>query len=122
MEAPRDIRFSEKKVDESWKEQIENVKEKTPREASAEKKPETSQVFLNLVQSLGYQALIHLGEIPNPMTNERETQLETAKESIDLLICLRDKTKGNLSAEETEMLKALLAQLQFKFAQAAQNS
>ncbi|HOW58946.1 MAG TPA: DUF1844 domain-containing protein [Candidatus Omnitrophota bacterium] len=118
----RDIRFSEKKVDESWKEQVENVKEKAPAPREAEKIPETSQSFLSLIQSLGYQALMHLGEIPNPMTNEREVQLESAKESIDLLIALRDKTKGNLSAEEADMLKALLTQLQFKFAQAAQNS
>ena len=120
MDMNKDIRFTEKKVDDSWKEQVESVKGKVSTEAPAGKKPETSKLFLSLVQSLGYQALMSLGEIPNPMTNESEIQLESAKESIDLLICLRDKVKGNLSAEETEILNTLLSQLQIKFAQAAQ--
>lgn len=122
----KDIRFSEKKVDESWKEQVETVKESVKPQAAASaassKKPETSKTFLGLLQSLGYQALMHLGEIPNPMTNEPEVQLEAAKETIELLMTLREKTNGNLSAEETEFLKTLLSQIQLKFAQVAQNS
>ena len=119
MEFDKDIRFAEKKVDESWKEQAENVKAKASPApaASSAKQPETSKNFLNLVQSLGFQALMHLGEIPDPATQQRDINPEAAKEAIDLLIALRDKTQGNLSKDEKEILETLVAQLQIKFSQ-----
>lgn len=119
MESDKDIRFSEKKIDESWKEQVESVKAKVSAAGAASKpKPaETSRTFLNLVQSLGYQALMHLGEVPDPVSQEREVNTEAAKETIDLLIAVRDKTTGNLSDEEKKMLETLLTQLQIKFSQ-----
>lgn len=117
MEFDKDIRFTEKKVDESWKEQAETVKAKAPAAGTSAKQPETSKNFLNLVQSLGFQALMHLGEIADPATQQRELNPEAAKEAIDLLIALRDKTRGNLSKEEKDMLEALVSQLQIKFSQ-----
>jgi hypothetical protein len=119
MEPDRDIRFTEKKVDENWKEQAESVKAKVAAvPSSAKVKPaETSKAFLSLVQSLGYQALMNLGEIPNPMTQQTELNPEGAKEAIDLLIALRDKTQGNLTDDEKKMLETLLTQLQIKFSQ-----
>lgn len=119
----RDIRFADKKIDESWKEQVKQGKEKSPppETKTGAKKPENSKALLGLIQSLGYQALMHLGEIPNPMTNAQEVQLEAAKETIDLLIALREKTEGNLTAEESDFLKSLLTQIQLKFTHTAQN-
>ena len=91
----------------------------TPAAPGAKSKPpsETSKVFLSLVQSLGYQALMHLGEIPDPMTQQRELNPEAAKEAIDLLIVIREKTQDNLSDEEKKVLETLLTQLQIKFSQ-----
>jgi len=60
---------------------------------------------------------MHLGEIPDPMTQQREVNTDAAKETIDLLAMLRDKTQGNLSDEEKKILETLLAQLQIKFSQ-----
>ena len=119
MEPDRDIRFTEKKVDESWKEQTESVKNKAAASQPVVKsKPvETSKTFLSLVQSLGYLALMNLGEIPNPMTQQTELNPEGAKEAIDLLIALREKTQGNLSDDEKKMLEMLLSQLQIKYSQ-----
>ena len=137
MEPDKDIRFSEKKVDESWKEQAESVKAKAAPQSVGARQPsvgqgqaaaaagpaakfkpaETSKTFLSLVQSLGYQALMNLGEIPNPMTQQTELSPEGAKEAIDLLIALRDKTQGNLTDDEKKMLETLLTQLQIKFSQ-----
>ena len=118
MEPDKDIRFTEKKVDESWKEQAESVKAKAAAQpAPKAKSAETSKAFLSLVQSLGYQALMNLGEIPNPMTQQTELNPEGAKEAIDLLIAIRDKTQGNLSDEEKKLLDTLLSQLQIKFSQ-----
>jgi hypothetical protein len=61
---------------------------------------------------------MHLGEIPDPTTQQREVNTEAAKEAIDLLITIRDKTQGNLSDEEKKLLETLLTQLQIKFSQA----
>jgi len=116
MEEKKDIRFSDKKVDESWKEQVA-ASAKAAGSGSQTKSPETSKVFLGLVQSLGIQALMHLGAMPNPMTQEAEINLEAAKETIDVLIALRDKTVNNLSMEEKKMIEALLSELQVKFSQ-----
>ena len=84
MEPDKDIRFTEKKVDESWKEQAESVKAKAAAaQPAAKSKPvETSKTFLSLVQSLGYQALMNLGEIPNPVNQQTELNPEGAKEVI----------------------------------------
>ena len=124
MDQNKDIRFTEKKVDESWKEQADDVKQKaaataikSESSASKPKPQESSKVFLGLVQTLGYQALMHLGEIPDPATQQREVNTDAAKEAIDLLITLSDKTQGNLSDEEKKMLGTLLTQLQIKFSQ-----
>ncbi|MFA7255787.1 MAG: DUF1844 domain-containing protein [Candidatus Omnitrophota bacterium] len=119
MEPDKDIRFTEKKVDESWKEQAESVKAKAASvlPASKAKPAETSKAFLSLVQSLGYQVLMNLGEIPNPMTQETTLNPEGAKEAIDLLIVLKEKTSGNLSDEEKKILETLITQLQIKFSQ-----
>ncbi len=123
MEPYKDVRFTEKKVDESWKEQAETVKAKAaatppPASSTTKSKPaESSKVFLGLIQTLGYQALMHLGEIPDPATQQREVNTDAAKEAIDLLITLHDKTQGNLSEDEMKMLETLLTQLQIKFSQ-----
>jgi ABC-type Zn2+ transport system substrate-binding protein/surface adhesin len=76
--------------------------------------------FLNHIASLSYQAMIFLGEIPNPMTNEPEQNLEQAKYVIDTLAMLREKTKGNLSKKESDLLNTNLYQLQMRFVEASQ--
>ena len=125
---PKDIRFSEKRVDESYKEQAARERDvkgapqnssKARDNSSSENRPQTSKLFINLVTSLGMQALMNLGEIPNPGTQEREVNLEAAKEIIDLLIDLKKKTEDNLSGEENKLLESLLPELQLKFAQVA---
>ena len=115
MGQEKDIRFTEKKVDESWKEQASASKAAAAEQQT--KTAETSKIFLGLIQSLGLQAMMHLGAIPNPVSNAAEVNLEAAKEAIDILITLRDKTNANLSADEEKFLNSLLSELQVKFSQ-----
>ena len=61
--------------------------------------------------------MMHLGEIPNPETQKREVNLEAAREIIDLLGQLKEKSQGNLSAEEMDFFNSLLPELQLKFSQ-----
>jgi len=107
-----ELNFSDKKVDEAWKSTVDQEKAKAVKD-----KPlaETIPAFANLVSSLGYQALIHLGEMENPMTNQKEKNPAGAKETIDLIVALKDKTKGNLSAEEEQLITKLLADLQLRY-------
>lgn len=125
----KDIRFSEKRVDENYKEQAAREKKsansmsRKTSEVSIESRPanpspQTSKIFLNFVTSLGYQALIHLGDMPNPETNAREVNVDGAREIIDLLTEIKLKTQGNLSAEEAQFFDSVLPELQLKFSQA----
>ena len=71
--------------------------------------------FFNYIASLGFQTMIFLGEIPNPITNQVEKNLKQAKFLIDTLIILRDKTKGNLSKEEDDLLNGSIYELQLRY-------
>ncbi len=71
--------------------------------------------FINYITSLGFQTLIFLGEMPNPVTQKQEKNLDQAKFLIDTLIMIKDKTKGNLSEQEDNLLGASIYELQMKF-------
>lgn len=71
--------------------------------------------FSTLVMSLGSSALINLGIVPDPNTGKPAVNREMARFNIDLLAVLKDKTKNNLSKEESEALDAILSDLRFKF-------
>lgn len=121
----KDIRFTEKKIDESWKDQAAREKGKagdSPATPAADKskpgtEPKTSKPFLNFITSLGFQAMMHLGEIPNPETKTREINIDAAREIIDLLVDLKAKTQGNQSPEESRFFTSALSEIQLKFAQ-----
>ena len=71
--------------------------------------------FFNYIASLGFQTMIFLGEMPNPITNKSEKNLKQAKFLIDTLVILRDKTKGNLSKEEDDLLNGSIYELQLRY-------
>ena len=102
----------DKKIDESWKETVEKEKQ-IPLEKSEAEIPEASFSFF--ITTLGIQAAIALGEIPNPITNKTEENIEQAKYLIDTLDMLKEKTKNNLSKEETQILDNLLYDFHIKF-------
>ena len=71
--------------------------------------------FINYISGLAYQAMVFLGEIPNPVTNASEKNLEQAKFVIETLILLQEKTKGNLTQKESDVLNTAAYELQMKF-------
>ncbi len=73
--------------------------------------------FSGFVISLGTQTLINLGNAPDPFTGATHQDLESAKQTIDLLAILEDKTKGNLSPEESALLHKLLLDLRLAYAE-----
>ena len=71
--------------------------------------------FSTFVISLSTSAMYHLGVIPDPEGKAPETNLPMAKQTIDILAMLREKTQGNLSPEETQLLNHLLYDLRMRF-------
>jgi hypothetical protein len=75
--------------------------------------------FSAFVMSLNTTVLFHMGEIADPASGKRVVDLELARHGIDTLVLIQEKTQGNLSADEGEMLKNILYDLQIRFVQAA---
>ncbi len=70
---------------------------------------------------LGTEAVIALGEAPDPGTGQRQRELPHAAGIIDLLTLLREKTEGNRSTEETQVLDDLIYDLQLRYVNAAKS-
>jgi hypothetical protein len=71
--------------------------------------------FASFVLSLNTSALYHMGELSHPETGQRLVDRELAKHTIDTLMMLADKTKGNLEANENELLTRVLYELKMRF-------
>lgn len=78
--------------------------------------------FATFIISLGDSAMIHLGAIPHPATGERSPDLRAARQTIDILGILEEKTRGNLSDEEQKLMSNLLYALRMQFVQTGQGS
>lgn len=102
----------EKKIDEKWKEEVEKETKEAGKEEPSLKKEADFSTFLS---SLFIEALVCLGEMPNPVSKQKEENLEQAKYLIDILTILQGKTKGNLNPEETTMLENILYELRMKY-------
>lgn len=74
--------------------------------------------FTTFILSLSHSALMHLGEAPHPETNATATDLAMAKQTIDLVALMEEKTKGNLTGNEERILGEVLFDLRVRFVQA----
>ncbi|MCG6917684.1 MAG: DUF1844 domain-containing protein [Deltaproteobacteria bacterium] len=73
--------------------------------------------FSTFIFSLNTSALLHLGEIPDPATGKQQEDLPMAKQTIDLIAMLQEKTRGNLAPEEDNLLKHILYDLRLRYVQ-----
>jgi Domain of unknown function (DUF1844). len=71
--------------------------------------------FSQFINGFAVQTLVHLGRMSNPMTGQTSVDLSNAKYSIDILGILQEKTKGNLTPEESEYLSTLLRDLRMEY-------
>ena len=88
-----------------------------PKDMSEEEKQ--SAHFLSLLLSLNQSAMVALGKMKNPMTSQLSLDLGEAQNTIDLLAMLKNKTRGNLDENETQLLDAVLADLRMHYVVAA---
>ena len=72
-------------------------------------------VFTEFLMGVASSAFIYLGLVEHPATGRRQVDLNAAKESIDMLVMLRNKTKGNLTRGEEKFFEDLLADLRMQF-------
>jgi hypothetical protein len=71
-----------------------------------------------LLFSLSTSALIQLGEIQDPMSKQTAKNLPLAKQTIDLIGMLKEKTKGNLTSDEEKLMENMLYDLKLRYVKA----
>ncbi len=71
--------------------------------------------FSTFILSLSSSVLLHFGQIPDPVTNKKECNLPFAKQTIDILGLLQEKTKGNLSKDEEQLIDNILHDLRLRY-------
>lgn len=108
---------------EAGQEEVEGPGDKTSRgelgadrAATGEQSPEIS--FSAFVISLSTQALMHLGEMENPLSGKVETDMPVAKQLIDIIGVLREKTRGNLDSGEEKLMDDVLFDLRMRYVEA----
>lgn len=74
--------------------------------------------FSTFIMSLGSSAMVNLGQIPPPEGTEVQTDLPAAKQIIDILGIIEEKTRGNLDDSEARLLKSLLYDLRVHYVDA----
>jgi len=74
--------------------------------------------FSTFVISLSTQALMHLGEITNPLSGKIDPDVPAAKQMIDMLAMIKEKTGGNLNANEERLMQDILFDLRMKYVEA----
>jgi len=72
-------------------------------------------LFLQLVLGLQQSAMMALGKLMNPMTRKLDKNLEVARDTIDTLASLEERTRGNLEPDEERVLKQVLTDLRMNF-------
>jgi len=80
---------------------------------------ETTQKFIEFIMMQSQQASLFLGLIPNPQTGRTEVRLEVGKMFIDHLEMIREKTRGNLTSEESNLLDRILTDLREAYTKAS---
>jgi hypothetical protein len=83
---------------------------------------EMSQRFIEFVVMHAQNAALFLGQIPNPKTGEGEVNLDLARMFIDQLAMIQEKTRGNLTSEETKVLSNALSNLQMAYVEVARET
>lgn len=80
-----------------------------------EEKEKFDSMFMQLIIGLQSSAMMLLGKVANPITGKVEKNLEAAKATIDTLLMLKEKTKGNLTKVEEDYLGNTINQLQINY-------
>ena len=87
-----------------------------------EKLESTPALFATFVMGMMSATLVELGIVEDPVSKKKRVQTEAARQHIDLLIMLQEKTKGNLSSDEHGLLTRVLTDLRMEYVKVAASS
>lgn len=104
-----------KKVDESWKETVSKEKCGCGGGQDHQHDHGVEASFPLFISSLMMEGVISLGDAEHPVSKKTETNLPHAKFIIDILTMLQEKTKNNLTKDESDMLDSVLYELRMRF-------
>lgn len=77
---------------------------------------DSAVTFLGFVLSLAHTAAVHFGDVPDPVSGATHpANLQAAQQMIDILALLEEKTRGNLTAEERQLLEQILYELRLRY-------
>jgi hypothetical protein len=74
--------------------------------------------FSSFILSLYSSGLVQLGKVEDPSTGKKSMNLDLAQHSIDMIAMLEEKTRGNLTNDEENLLKALLSEIRLAYVEA----
>jgi len=114
----KDKRFSA--ISEEEKMQDSDIKKHKSEEknGSSSKKRESPIPEINFatfILSLSSSAMLHFGDIEDPVSGKKERNLTIAKQTIDMIDMLREKTKGNLTKDEEGLMENILYELKIRY-------
>jgi len=98
------------------KDQAEEVREeKKSGEPAAEEAAFPEMNFSHFIFSLSTSALYHFGDFPDPVSKKAEKNLAAARQTIDIIAMLKEKTEGNLSPDEKDLIDSVLFELRMRY-------
>jgi hypothetical protein len=104
----------QEEAESSAAEEKPKIQESSPTEPKQESDyPQVN--FTNFVLSLSTSALFHFGDFPDPEGGKIEKNLPAAKQTIDILDMLNEKTKGNLNENENNLIQGVLYELKMRY-------
>ncbi len=129
----KDRRLSKRDEEESAEEEPRPERAEVAPDPGAPAEPETAAGeeppgglpqpdFAGFILSLANTALINLGVVPDPSGGSPEANIEGAKQMVDILGILREKTQGNLTEEEDRLLEQILAELRMRFVEVVRSA
>jgi hypothetical protein len=78
--------------------------------------------FVGFVLSLAHTAAVHFGDVPDPISGQTvDPNLGAAQQMIDILALLEEKTRGNLTAEERQLLEQIVYELRLRYVEVSQS-
>jgi hypothetical protein len=118
MEEPKGFKVDDKRrilKEEQPQEKKEEPKEKKEKQQTPTEKVLPPVTFSSFIVSLSSSALIHMGEISDPITGNYQKNLLLAKQTIEILELLKEKTRANLDKEEEGILNNILFDIRLRY-------
>lgn len=118
----KDKRFSEKSEEGYQQEsEIKSQESKERNKGNGSEKSKKRDIplreinFATFILSLSSSAMLHFGDIEDPVSGKKERNLQGAKQTIDMIDMLKEKTKGNLTKEEEMLIENVLYELKIRY-------